>query len=311
MAVNGHEKAQIGHYHLLKREYAAALARYQEAEREMPLPRRPTLEEFARNLQSPRDIALFEYHCLKKLGRDDEANAKLDLFLRTFLPELTADERIRGLEWLRERGELWLFLVREFYAAEVFLSLDAAEDARPYFEAILKSAKTDAERLGAALALGQILLLTDKHQEYAELTTATVIPLLVKMTKAEPAEGKGADLLGDANTELLLLATLALAPLESPEFLIGLPEDQLAAWLPRWTTLREQAAHDATRFELDLMLYAGNDRLGREGERAAIWQRIDKNPLRGERLPKEGYGDPTLELRRGFKEMSQSNILRP
>src|SRR5262249_52313473 len=41
MTVNPNGKVQVGHYHLLKRDYAAAWRWYAEAEREMPKPKQP------------------------------------------------------------------------------------------------------------------------------------------------------------------------------------------------------------------------------------------------------------------------------
>src|SRR5262249_49281556 len=45
MAVNAHEKIQIGHYHLFKRNYAQAWQWYAEAERELPPPKPQTARE--------------------------------------------------------------------------------------------------------------------------------------------------------------------------------------------------------------------------------------------------------------------------
>jgi hypothetical protein len=311
MAVNGYEKAQIGHYHLLKREYAAALGRYEEAERELGPPKSPTVDEFARNLQSPRDLTLFHFHCLKKLGRDKEAQAKLELFQRTFVPEWPSERIASDWRWLLERADLWLALLRNFYAAEVFLSLDASGDARRYFETALRSTDGDVERLSGALALGQVLLLEGKHADYADITTSTILPLLLKIWKSSAADANRANLLGDPSADLLLLAVLAIAPLQSPEFIDGLPHASVDGWLPRWQALRERATDDATRLGLDLILYAASKSRGLDDDCRTIADRIEKNPRRGDLLPGEGIPDPALLLRQSLeKALPQLDALR-
>jgi hypothetical protein len=90
MPVNAQEKVQVGNYYLLKRDYAQAQRRYEEAERELPKPQPIAVNQFddyLRAIQGPRDFSLFQSHCLTKLGRADEARAKLDQFRRQFLPK--------------------------------------------------------------------------------------------------------------------------------------------------------------------------------------------------------------------------------
>jgi hypothetical protein len=132
---------------------------------------------------------------------------------------------------------------------------------------------------------------------YAELTTRTLLPLLLKMWKPGPAEAGQLNLFGDTNSDLFYLAALAVAPLQSPEFLGGLPREKVQAWLPRWTALREQAPDDATRLGFDLILLAANQSLGRDAERNAVAERVAKNPLGKELLPENGDLDPAARLR--------------
>ena len=54
--------------------------------------------------------------------------------------------------------------------AEVFLSLDAEEDGRTFFEERLKKGDESA-RLSSALALSQLLLVERKYVDYADLAT--------------------------------------------------------------------------------------------------------------------------------------------
>src|SRR5208282_4637156 len=77
----------------------------------------------------------------------------------------------------------------DLYCTEVFLSLDASADAEEFFRKQLKNATKDPARLSSAMVLGQILLLENKHAEYATLTTDTVAPLLLNLLKDRPAAG--------------------------------------------------------------------------------------------------------------------------
>lgn len=313
MAVNNYEKGQVGHYYLLKRDYAAAWARYQEAGPEPT--KRPPSEDFLRNLQAPRDFTFFEYHCLKKLGKGEDARARLDLFRRTFLPEPQKDGQVAGTNrvptWLIGQDEIWAALLKDFYAAEVFLSLDAAPDAQQFFEESLKSASTDADRLSTSMALGQVLLLEKKHADYAELTTATIAPLLMKVWKPGPLDLHSQGPALDQRWLFLQHAALALAPIYSPQFLGKFPKEKLQALVPRWTALREKAPDDVTKLGADLFLHAAYKVLGLEKERQEVARRIDTNPASSELLPKEGYEDLATSVRQPLVDgIKQFDALR-
>src|SRR4029077_11664501 len=100
MAVSPVEEAQIGHYHQLKREYPAAWQRYERAGPGGPNPGANAAAapgaapinaaEWLSRLFSPRGIDVFQYHCLTKLGRPDEARARLERFRESYPPELPA-----------------------------------------------------------------------------------------------------------------------------------------------------------------------------------------------------------------------------
>ena len=59
-----------------------------------------------------------------------------------------------------------------------------------YFRSVIASgsAETDTARLSAAVVLSQILLLEGKHDEYAELCTETLAPLLLKLHRSLPVQ---------------------------------------------------------------------------------------------------------------------------
>src|SRR5262249_54211950 len=150
---------------------------YEEAERELPPPAPVTVRDFMdyfRALQGPRDFSFFQYHCLTKLGRTDEARAKLVQFRQLFLPRfpapangqapsaaLTTDGKTleQQLQELLDPGNLVGALLQDLYVVEVFLSVDAPRDAETFLRSVQAQADTDAARLSRAIALGQILLL--------------------------------------------------------------------------------------------------------------------------------------------------------
>jgi hypothetical protein len=244
LPVNADERVQIGHYELLKRDYAATWRRYADAERELPKPAPVVVRDFMaylRALQGPRDYSVFEYHCLSKLGRADEARAKLEQFRRVFLPRFADAARGQAaaaanspeiqLQELLDPNRLLGALVQDLYVAEVFLSLDAAADAEVFFRAALGQAETDATRLSRAIVLGQILLLERKHEEYAELTTETVAPLIATCVEQQPR----GDLLNGSGL-ISTVGELAVLPLGAARFHTPLSDDEINGLRTRWQT---------------------------------------------------------------------------
>jgi hypothetical protein len=289
LAINAHEKAQVGHYYLLRRDYTRARQWYGEAEREWPA------GELGReDLSAAREMALFQYYCLTKLGQPGEARARLEAFRHAYGPELPAQLMpFSATQETRSGGEvppLFQDLLRDLYAAEVFLSLDAAVDGREFFRTALAAADTDAARLGSAVVMSQLLLLEKKEREYAALVTDTILPLLLKAWPS--AAGPRPDGL-DFRTFLLW----DLLPLYAPEFLARLPERQLREATPRWQALRTGAGDDETRLLIDLFLEAAQRRLGREAERLEVVGRIAGNPARAKLLPAGGVPELLRQVR--------------
>jgi hypothetical protein len=279
LPINAEEKVQIGHYNLLKRDFAAAWRWYAEADNELPPPAPVAVHDFMaylRALQGPRDFSVFEYYCLSKLGRADEARAKLDQFRRVFLPRFVepapgqtptagGNSPEHQLQELLGPDRLVGALVRDLYVAEVYLSLDAAADAEVYFRAALGNAETEATRLSRAIVLGQILLLEQKHREFAELTTKTIAPLLAKSLGPLHGDGRG-DLLG-ATGIVEVVGELAVLPLGTAGFLSRLSDDDVQRLRTCWRTLAADA-NPSCRPLFDLVL-RGLDRSAatRDGNR--------------------------------------------
>src|SRR5262249_49495086 len=94
LAINGQEKVQVGHYYLLKKQYAEAWKWYSAAERELPPPRPPSIIDFVTRLQGPGpadNFTFFQSYCLSRLGRQAEARAKLAEFRETYLPRIPSE----------------------------------------------------------------------------------------------------------------------------------------------------------------------------------------------------------------------------
>jgi hypothetical protein len=277
LAVNAFEKAQVGHYYLLKRDYTQAWKWYEEAEKDWPQPKPAdpaVTHETFRQLFEPSDIRFFEYYCLTKLGRKDDAKVKLTEFRKSF-PRRPDQVQDASLQQVLDPDGLIAPLMRDLYCAEVFLSLDAADDAETYFRDEMKSASTDGARLSSAVVLGQILLLQNKRREYTDLATDTLAPLLFKLTKDQPpAVPPGAD----PQLEMQIGGQFALLPLCSPSFLKGMQEKDVQALLDRWQKLPDQATTKEARRQSDLVLCAAYQRLGMDKERTEAAQRLAANP---------------------------------
>jgi hypothetical protein len=313
LAVSPEEKAQVGHYQLSKKDYAAAWRSYEEVEREAPKPKPPTLEQFGGEFNGPLNITFFQSYCLKKLGRAAESRRKLAVFRRTYLPPPAAtapgrqpapadkapQQRAAGNrsnEWWLRGGGLGRALLQDMYAAEAFLSVDAAGDAERYFREAPAEATNDESRLSSALALAQVYLLRGKDAAYAVLTTDTVLPLLLRQWTNRPLD-TGHPLL---NEPLLFVGALALAPLDSPAFLAGLPEAHVQALVRRWSLLRGKARDDVGRLAVDLVLHTAYGRLGHHKEPQTVARRIEANPAGRTLLPEEGFADVGEALRHGL-----------
>ncbi len=300
MAVSPLEEAQIGHYHQIKHAYEEAWRRYERALAAAPNggpslePEPKSVTEWAGRVLSPRGIDVFQFHCLTKLGRQDEARTRLELFRKVYPPQLPTvrpqkDEKTASAiafpldqPWFRDLMQpdgLCARLLQDLYIAEVLLSLDASADASDFFRSVTKSnaGETDNARLSAAVVLSQVLLLEGKHHAYSELCTETLAPLLLKRHRSFPAPSSSNPL--DATRHVPdIVGGLALLPLTSKTFLSGLSNPGLKSLAVRWDALRSQAHDDFDRLAVDLVLEASYRQLGQSLERLHAVERIDHNP---------------------------------
>jgi hypothetical protein len=277
LAVDAHEKAQIGHYHLLRRDYPGAWRWYEQAERERAgAGPEPTQADPGRR-RPFRDPSFFEYYCLDKLRRRAEAWARLQAF-RKRAPALLPPEDPRAAAWVRQDIRRLAPLARDFYAAEVFLSLDAAEDAEAFFHGELADAGSDDDRLSAAVMLSQVLLLRGRTAEYAALATETLAPLVLRAWQAPAARAARPENRWAAQPLPVVVGSLALLPLCRPDLLARLPQDGLNELAGRWTTLRAQAPDAVSRLGADVILEGLYRQLRRDREADEVHQRIGSNP---------------------------------
>ncbi|HEV3004231.1 MAG TPA: hypothetical protein VGX78_07200 [Pirellulales bacterium] len=271
LAVSPFEKTQIGHYHLLKRGYAEAWSWYEQAVRETPMPAKTeNVADYLRAWRCPVDFSLFEYVCLRKLGRTDEAAEKLEQFRGSFPPELpnlglggvtndgqSLKERVREL--LSPEG-LAVALLRDLYASEVFLSVDAVDVGEDFFRERIAAGANEPQRLSAAIVLAQLLLLQDKRDQYLDLA---VDEFVRPVFAARPPRNITPDWdWFSSHGVLLLTGGLTLLPIASPEFLEGVDDMRVARLAETCEALRAEAANGEAWW-LDFALVAIHGRLGR------------------------------------------------
>ena len=147
---------------------------YEQAEREAP---RSTVTSTTALLgfTRPDDFSFFQYICLSKLGRKEEALAKLARFRQGFRRREDGGGMWDGLLGDALKPDSFLvLLLRDLYMAEVFFSLDAARDAEAFFHAALKEAGTKPARLAASMVLSQVVLLQGQWHTYANIAIETV-----------------------------------------------------------------------------------------------------------------------------------------
>jgi hypothetical protein len=312
MATNPYEKAQIGHYYLARREYDQAWTWYAEAERELPPPLPKKELDAATEARHPRDFTFFQYYCLTKLGREAEAKAKREQFHKLFMPPpidknapppVPVNSRNVVEERLRDLRGSKADLLRDLYAAEVFLSLNASDDGQVFFEKALQESTNEEAKARVAIVLSQFYLLRKQHEEYARLASDVLLPHLIKTWKAR-TDGT-LDWGGQDDSGLSVFTAIALAPLASPDFLESLPEEEVRKLLPRWQEWRDRTKENVPLLGMDLILRATYGRLGQEKEKQIAADRVRTNPAREQLLPPDVEKNPVAAVRQAVAEYEQ------
>jgi len=299
LAVSAFEKTQVGHYYMLKRRYDDAWSWYEQAAREMPERNKTKTDDVAdyvRAWRSPTDTSLFEYVCLRKLGRMDEAADKLRQFHDAFPPELpdlglggvtgdgqTLEDRVREL--LSPEG-LAVALLRDLYAAEVFLSIDAVDVGEDFFREQIAAREDEPQRLSAAIVLAQLLLLQDKREQFVDLAVDEIVrPVFAACPPRNITPNWD---WFNARGVLLLTGGLTLLPVASPDFLEGVDHARLTRLAEKCEALRLEQPNDKAPNDeapndnapndnapwLNFALAAIHGRLGQEAAQAQALARL-------------------------------------
>ncbi len=279
LAVSPQEELQIGHFHLLKRNHAEAWRWYEQARQKLPTAKPPqNWTEFTQRIGAPENSQLFEFICLKRLGRDEEATAKFLEFEQSFFPSAdsaadakTADATDAMLGALGPQADLLKHLIHDLYVAEVFLSVDALDDALTYFRTEPKRPASDDETLSRAIVLAQLLLIARDDDGYLAQATNVIRPLALRMWKNPASQPE------NANFVLQTATGLCLAPLFRSDFLSRVSDAALQENVSIWKEDRERLENGLPAVAVDLVLRAAALKRNDMAEVKAAEERIARN----------------------------------
>jgi Tol biopolymer transport system component/tetratricopeptide (TPR) repeat protein len=307
LAVNAHEKQQVGHYCMLKKDYHKAWQWYQEAQQ-------IRMAEQIKQAQSQEDenqsntnerqrfdfrnnVLFYEYLCLTKLGRFAEATTTLEKFQDAARFDFTigqadedATEVTNEIETNNKLRAAWYSpLIRDFYIAEVFMSLDSAKDGAEFFEQAYRKADDDLQRVSSALMWSQLLLLSQNKTRYAKVATQELIPALIraKLNVVNSQDESASKIIGEA---LEVMGGMALLPLFAPEFLATLPPTALPSLIKHGESLAQDSRDETARLAISLFLRAAYQTTGNNKQKAAVTDAISSNPA-SKRLLGEDFED--------------------
>ena len=281
LAVSPQEELQIGHFHLLKRNHAEAWRWYEQARKKLPTTKPPqNWTELTQRLGAPENSQLFEFICLKQMGRDDEAAAKWLEFEQSFYPVAVGAEQDASapdptetmLTALGSQAELLKRLIHDLYVAEVFLSVDAVDDAITHFRDETAPEISDDKALSRAIVLAQLLLIARDHDAYLTHVTNVVRPLALRMWK-NPADKQPET----ANFVLQTAAGFCVAPLFRADFLGSVSESALEQNIAIWKNNRDQLGDGYPAVAVDLILRAAALQRKDMPEANAAEERIARN----------------------------------
>lgn len=279
MAVNRHEYSQVGHYYLLKRDYERAWQWYEKAAEGRPPVEPFNATDFAQLLRQRRiyqNPLFFEYYCLSKLGRTEEASARLAQFRHSFQVDwddidleddqtsATVGLNALNLEQLgasTRQVDAMLPVIESLYVTEVFFSLRAFEDGAEYFEQQTDSATSDLTRFASLACRSQLLLANGSYEEYADLVTAQLVPVWDRLSGEELSPSVEPDTLTgswDEFTRQFMInpgGFLVVLPMGSAAFSAHLPEGRIRGWIADWREIRERAASKPLQSVADRVLW--------------------------------------------------------
>jgi Tol biopolymer transport system component len=315
LAINGDEQAQIGHYLQLKRDFAGALEWYRRAEKTLPKLEPLNSAEFgqgvAGHVARRRTFEFLLWHCLAKLGKDQEAAPHLAAFEQAYHLQWPSDSKSAPAASskpaantpatptaappaplppeARRQAECLASVLRALTEAQVLLSVDDAAAATDFFNHKLeaahkletasgKNAVDPTIRLGDLLALTQLDLLSRNFGRYLQHATNDLGPLVVT-TLEDRGPPSSADTGDPVRFALADGVGRGLSPLFVPRtpLLRDVPADQVAQAAARWRSLRSQCHSQSARLLVDLILRSLLPEHDGQ-ERGELNERIAKNP---------------------------------
>ncbi len=277
LAVSPQEELQIGHFHLLKRNHAEAWRWYEQARQKLPAAKPPqNWIEFAQRIGAPENSQLFESICLKRLGREDDAAAKFSEFEQSFFPSPDQAKKISDpidamFGALGSQAELLKHLIHDLYAAEVFLSVDALDDALTQFRAEPQRPVSDDATLSRAIVLAQLLLIARDEDGYLQHATNVIRPLALKMWKNPAGQPE------NPNFVLQTATGLCLAPLFRSDFLSRVSDTALQENTSIWKEERDRLENGLPAVAVDLVLRAAASKRNDLAEVQAAEERISRS----------------------------------
>ncbi len=239
MPVDAIEKLQIGHYYLLKGDAPEARRWYDEAQPDLP-------EQDDSNRERLMAAKLYRSICLDELKRTDEADAAFKAFLTGF--EKSAKRMAAETKEDQTQLARTTIATKYLFLLEVYASVDRFKECESRLSQLVANGpNADAERLMQTIALSQLLLLQDRHHEYATLAGDEILPQATK-------------LFGNANVAtarperpVLFATQFALLPLFSEGYLAKLDADTKTKLATKVQTIRDDAK-PSTAIALDRLL---------------------------------------------------------
>lgn len=312
MPVHPRETVQIGHWHLMRHEFTQADKRYREARKEFEKQSNSASRDWSRD---PQRFEFFEAITAENLNHHDEARESLKTFFRFAERE--------NPRWFDNQTELiagdrsrLTGLLTHLYAAEVFLSVDAATQGVEFYRGVLsrgvggsrffqlgRDAAEDSNlnstehRLAATLALSQLLLQDGRFPDYAKLVSQDLSKLIVDLYD-EPLT-QAFDTTDFNRAPVACSAGFALLPLTENLSKIMLPRSSLKDMARSWEHHLESATSATLKAWFAQLLQATEKALGNE-----------ENAVAAGRQFQQFRDDTTLELDRLTIQWEHALILQ-
>jgi hypothetical protein len=260
MPTRGFEKIQLGHFHLLRKEYGEAEEWYRRAEAE---------------LSDDEKNGLLPFQMILALSQGRGVNPDTARLAERFFaksPVLVPTQAgplstrpATAAEAQKQANSFSTRFARFAHVAEAFLSVDDLDGGRQWFANVDRDGD---DRLCARLLETQFLLMRGEWHKYLECLHKKVLPAWAESSPAaDPIERA-------FRTQAV---TLAVLPFGSDEFLARLPKAMLLEWKVSLLQLRDKAIHDDAKRLIDMMLLRIARQLQDQKLQASVEQRLPKN----------------------------------